>query len=258
VAYHDIAIRKTPDGKSTLSLLDDKGNLYWCDQMPGPGAEQLRFSRLTHESEDRKGFRNVAIAASITGAARAELFTGLCHATSPLYCDTDAIVAATVSGLRFSETELGAWKFEAEGDEMLIGGKKLYALLGERPKSPAKAADRLKRYGEPGLLDGSYRGADLADKIAEAERCVKLACKGGRLYVSQMRQIAQGETVAYYGDMPVFDKFGLSQFDKAKDGNAAPKLFRMTNPHLVSPFPGPVTRGDVAGGLDKVTPLGGW
>lgn len=71
-------------------------------------------------------FNNVAIAASITSAARAELMRGLASAERPIYCDTDSIICEHLH-MPLHDTKLGAWKTEAEADTLYIAGKKLYA-----------------------------------------------------------------------------------------------------------------------------------
>lgn len=72
-------------------------------------------------------FNNVAIAASITSAARSVLLDGLHHAKNPVYCDTDSIVCESLDR-ELHQTKLGAWKLEAEGNRIDIAGKKLYAF----------------------------------------------------------------------------------------------------------------------------------
>lgn len=121
------------------------------------------------------GYYHVGIAASITGAARAELLRGLAGATNPLYCDTDSIIAESVSGIKISETELGGWKCEGQADTMAIAGKKLYAAWSN---------------GE----------------------CVKSASKGARLEPNEILTIAKGGMVKYDHDAPKFDLAGGARF----------------------------------------------
>lgn len=77
-----------------------------------------------HDSKLR--FYNVGCGASITGAARAILMRAIHGASDPIYCDTDSIICRNLSGVTFSDTELGAWKLEKEFEEVIIAGKKLY------------------------------------------------------------------------------------------------------------------------------------
>lgn len=74
-----------------------------------------------------KRYFDVATAASITGAARAVLMRALSLAKNPVYCDTDSIICEGFNG-ELSETKLGAWKLESDGDELAIVRKKIYAL----------------------------------------------------------------------------------------------------------------------------------
>jgi hypothetical protein len=50
-------------------------------------------------SPRRGGFYNIATAASITGAARANLLRNLSLSDRPIYCDTDSIICEDFSGI---------------------------------------------------------------------------------------------------------------------------------------------------------------
>ncbi len=123
---------------------------------------------------DRHSYYNVAIAASITGAARAKLLLGLSKATRPLYCDTDSIFCESFSG-QTDDKKLGTWGLGKSGDLMAIAGKKLYALM-------------------------------------DNDVCVKKASKGVRLGFEDIVKIAQGETVECKIDAPAFKLDGNHQF----------------------------------------------
>jgi DNA polymerase elongation subunit (family B) len=77
-----------------------------------------------------KAYYDVAIAASITSASRANLLGALASATRPVYCDTDSIICEQFGG-RVDEHALGAWKHEATLTRIAIAGKKLYAGFNE-------------------------------------------------------------------------------------------------------------------------------
>jgi DNA polymerase elongation subunit (family B) len=77
------------------------------------------------------GFYNVATAASITGAARANLLRNIALAKRPVYCDTDSIICEGFNG-ELNETELGGWKLEASGDRIAIGGKSFIRSITSR------------------------------------------------------------------------------------------------------------------------------
>jgi DNA polymerase elongation subunit (family B) len=75
-----------------------------------------------------KKFWNVLTAASITGYVRSILLPVIAKNKS-IYCDTDSIITrGPATGIKIGE-ELGEWKVEAEGKEIAIAGKKLYAFL---------------------------------------------------------------------------------------------------------------------------------
>jgi len=77
-----------------------------------------------------KAYYDVAIAASITSASRANLLQALAQAKRPVYCDTDSIICERFGG-HVDEHELGAWKHEATLTRIAIAGKKLYAGFNE-------------------------------------------------------------------------------------------------------------------------------
>lgn len=112
------------------------------------------------------GYKNVAVAASITGAARSDLLRGLSLAVDPVYCDTDSIICQGFSG-NIDPKTLGGWKHEASGNKIAIGGKKMYALF-------------------------------------DGEVCVKKASKGGKLRPDQIIEVAIGNVVEYPNPVPKF------------------------------------------------------
>ena len=123
-------------------------------------------------------YHDVAIAASITSAARAELMLGLANATRPLYCDTDSIICESLD-MELHDSKIGAWKDEGQGDEVAIGGKKLYAVFSQGT-------------------------------------CIKQASKGVRLDASTIRAIAQGEIVESEIDAPNLRLGKMPSFIKRK------------------------------------------
>ena len=119
-------------------------------------------------------YNNIVTGCSITGAARAVLLNGLKHAKNPLYCDTDSILAESLS-LETDPDKLGAWKVEAEFDTAAICGKKLYALFSN---------------GE----------------------CIKKAHKGADLSGEQILRIVKGETIRTQNKVPNFKWNQTAQF----------------------------------------------
>jgi len=91
-------------------------------------------------------FNNVATAASITGAARAKLMRAIAQADDPIYCDTDSLICRGLNGVEIHNENLGAWKCEAELDEILVAGKKLYAykIAGKADDDPKRIKVRSK------------------------------------------------------------------------------------------------------------------
>lgn len=87
-------------------------------------------------------YYDCAIAASITGAARAELLRAIDGAERPVYCDTDSLIARKVNA-PIHATRLGAWKIEETADRVAIAGKKLYSCSrgGEWVKWACKGVD---------------------------------------------------------------------------------------------------------------------
>lgn len=131
----------------------------------------------------RKKYYNVATGASITGAARAYLLHGLSKAHRAIYCDTDSIICEALNVTGDSKM-LGAWKLEAVGDTLYVGGKKLYALYKD---------------GKPFIDDKG--------KEKKASKGVKLTC-------DEIRRVALGGTVDYANPFPAFKLDGSHEFVK--------------------------------------------
>lgn len=123
------------------------------------------WSRPAEISESQ--YCDVAIAASITSAARAILLQGLQQANRPVYCDTDSIICRDFSG-DMDKLRLGAWDLEKVSDNVAIAGKKMYALYNN----------------------------DMELK--------KLSSKGGTLSLDEIIRICNGETVTYKNMAPTF------------------------------------------------------
>lgn len=123
--------------------------------------------------EINQRYYNVAVAASITGWVRAELWKSLQAVTDPLYCDTDSIICRSKGNLLIGD-KLGEWKLEGEADRVAIAGKKLYACR----------------------LTPKWRTAE--------NKGWKTACKGVRLTPAEIVSVARGKTVTYYSDAPTF------------------------------------------------------
>lgn len=101
-------------------------------------------------------YYNIATGASITGASRAVLLRGIKAAQDPMYCDTDSIICRSMKGVTISDTELGAWKLEAEGNLAAIAGKKTYAIMQDETtvKIAHKGASHLYDRGKIRKIEG--------------------------------------------------------------------------------------------------------
>jgi len=122
----------------------------------------------------KKGFYNVATAASITGAARANLLRNIALSTRPIYCDTDSIICEEFRG-DIDDNVLGGWKIEAVGDRAAIAGKKLYTV---------------------------FNGSDV----------LKRASKGVNLSPAEILEVCDGREVLYKNPVPKFNLDGSATF----------------------------------------------
>lgn len=131
-------------------------------------------------SPRKGGFYNVATAASITGAARANLLLNLALADRPIYCDTDSIICEGFTG-ELNESELGGWKLEATGDRAAIAGKKLYTVFN-------------------------------AQELEETGEAIKKASKGVTLTPREIIQVCNGQQITYENPVPNFQLDGTAKF----------------------------------------------
>lgn len=129
---------------------------------------------------------DVAIAASITSAARAELLDAIMNARRPMYCDTDSNIGEGLDGVALSDTQLGAWKLEAEGVLLAIAGKKMYALFNR---------------------DKGIKGCDkqcTGEMPCKRCGCVKMASKGADLEPADILALARGKTIVWRKAAPTY------------------------------------------------------
>ena len=141
-----------------------------------------------------RSYKNVGIAASITGAARAELLRGISQAERPMYCDTDSLICTGFAGAVDGKA-LGAWKLEATGDVVAIAGKKMYCVL-------SYDLDFDPKEGKPEFA--IYKGRKML--------VVKKASKGVRLSAQEILSLCDGETVLYKNPVPKFKLDGTATF----------------------------------------------
>lgn len=154
---------------------------------------------------------NVAVAASITGAARSVMLRALAETTRPLYCDTDSIICEDLINVDFDTEKkkiLGYWDLEATGTKMAIAGKKLYALYdGDNcVKLASKGVSLIPRD-----ID-SFMPAEMDYKQARKIAKQTALNIGG----NKILKVADGGTYQFVNDAPSFKLNGKVQFIKRK------------------------------------------
>lgn len=129
---------------------------------------ELYYGELELWSKPSKFQRyyDVAIAASITGGARAVLLDGIANAENVYYCDTDSLICEEFHGKRH-KSRLGAWDLEGEGNHLAVAGKKLYALR-------------------------------------DGHKEIKKASKGAKLTATDIFLVAGGAPIEWKNDAPTF------------------------------------------------------
>jgi hypothetical protein len=171
------------------------------EQQLKPGMELWSKPAPLH----RGSFYNVAIAASITSAARSIMMQGLQQADGPIYCDTDSVICRDFHGA-ISDFDLGAWKWETwepepgkperiVADYAAIAGRKTYCLYNK------------------------CRGRIIP---------IKWASKGGDLNPSEIVAIARGKKIVKTSDIPTF-RLGVTPYFQ-------PRTFRNTIDNGVKSF----------------------
>ncbi len=155
----------------TLDQISDKidAENWIIDTYLEPGSEREIFSIWKRPSNEWR-FNNVAIGASITGAARSVLLDAIHSSTEPIYCDTDSLICADLGGVEFSPSKLGAWDLEGEFDQIAICGKKLYMC-----RNTLTGASKSAHKGFPALDWEHYLAMLAGDEI-------KIKAKGTTIY----------------------------------------------------------------------------
>lgn len=163
-----------------------KGATYWIWSKPAPGMF----------------YNNVCTAASITGAARAELMDALQSADDPIYCDTDSIVCRGLragDNLVIDPARLGAWKLEDEFSAVRITGKKQYAGRYAAPRPVG--GGQLSRYkirskGASGLEWDDFDTLLRGEVVAKAARAPTFDRFGGQNYIDRNLRMTAERFVA--------------------------------------------------------------
>lgn len=135
-------------------------------------------------------YKNVAVAASVTGAGRAVFMHAWAAAERCALGDTDSSWCESLP-LELDALKLGAWKLEAEADTLYVAGKKLYAAWKRdfnEPKHKSRTKDR--------YIEGFY-------KIERGKRVpLKCASKGVRMAPEEIARVACGEVLEIPIDAP--------------------------------------------------------
>lgn len=158
------------------------------------------WSRPTEVKDD--DYCDVAVAASITSAARSTLLAGLQNAIEPIYCDTDSIICRDFTG-DIDKYRLGAWDLEKESEYAAIAGKKMYALYApsDLPKFNGIGKTHTSLLCSKCKLPFSDPHKHKAHKV----NCgVKLSSKGGQLSLPDIIAICEGSSVSFENDAPTF------------------------------------------------------
>jgi hypothetical protein len=118
--------------------------------------DKVMISSKIDDSKLWKGFRNVAIAASITGAVRSILMRAIIpNGKRVLYCDTDCVVvkgAGKVHGVE-EGPKLGQWELEGVYGKAALSGKKFYGLYEPKAMPSGKLSkEKVRIKGVQGEL----------------------------------------------------------------------------------------------------------
>ena len=140
---------------------------------------QDRFYIWKQPSQQIWNVKNIAAAASITGAARSILLKAIAESKDVIYCDTDSIICNKFSGGDIDDKKLGAWKREGIGTHAAIAGKKMYAIFNKT-------------------------------------ECIKKANKGVEITPEEILLLAKGQEIMTYRDAPTFKRDGSAVFVSRK------------------------------------------
>jgi hypothetical protein len=133
----------------------------------------------------RSIYNNVGTAASITGAARADLLRTIYHCTNAIYCDTDSVICEEYdsNAIDIHPSKLGAWDLEAEFSEVVIVGKKLYACKPKDFKVGQEAKIKVKSKGVSGLTWDEMVRLLAGETIAKRNPAPTMTRRGDQLYM---------------------------------------------------------------------------
>lgn len=176
VALNQAVAEDDPEGWEVV--YEEKQAGYAVEERPLP-AEKRKWA-----------FKNVGVAASVTGYVRAMLHRALTASRRPVYCDTDSILCGKFSGT--VGEGLGEWKNEMDVDIAFVAGRKMYALHNAKfswTKTKAKKDDV--------FVDGWGWTARTAWKVAHKGI-------GKEMSVEDMIKVARGGVVRVERLAPTF------------------------------------------------------
>lgn len=120
--------------------------------------------------EDER-YEDVAIAASITSAARSVLMRALHHAVRPIYCDTDSILCESMGEGADIGDGLGQWKLEYDGIyKIAVAAKKIYSFWydgADGKKSYVRAKGLSKNVNVYDETTDNYESAEVSAEMIE-------------------------------------------------------------------------------------------
>lgn len=140
---------------------------------------------------DKLRFRNVATAASITGAARAVLLEAICNSRGAIYCDTDSLICTALDDTELHPTILGAWDLEATFERVVIAGKKTYACDAGAHKPEAKRY-KVRSKGTSGMTYADMVTV-LDREIAMTNPAPTLGRNGAQVYITRRIRATAGK-----------------------------------------------------------------
>lgn len=184
-----------------------------CHQKWSPTFMQERYIIWQRPLQTKSlSWYNIAIGASITGAARAVLLRGIAGTSQVLYCDTDSIICCGSSRVEIDPTALGKWDLEATGSMAAIGGKKLYAIF--KPETSLTVEEREKLFPKDKTPEQvrKLRRTYIAGSLA----CIKKAHKGARLTASEILAIVNGDEIESANPVPNFKWDGSYTWTKRR------------------------------------------
>ncbi len=130
-----------------------------------------------------RAYKNVAIAASVTGAGRSVFMHAWAAADRTVAGDTDSNWCERLP-LELDAHKLGAWKLEAEADKLYVAAKKFYAAWRaeyDNPDHPERTKDK--------WIEGFYT-------IKKGKRVpLKSASKGVQMKPEDIARVARGEVL---------------------------------------------------------------